>query len=321
MPEINQRPYRSQYYYSSSKIKHNQAKSPKKGPRLLKKILVLIVIALVVIGIHMSLDHKNNPISAVSTSIKKVLKSPTPSPSATPGPSSQAIAAMSNSINGVINANSNIDFDVSLIDLNTGKQESYGQDQPMTAASVGKLITAGDFLNEVEKGSQSLTETVGGYSAEYELQQMIVVSDDTAWANLNNLLTYPQLQTYASTIGINDYNSVNNTFTAQDTAHLLELLYNNKLLNASDTQLLMGYLKQANYRQYVVPAIPAEDTIYHKIGLYTDNVNDATIITHGNQAFVLVIFTNGNGAYNWPARAQMMQQIAKAALLCYFDQT
>jgi beta-lactamase class A len=300
MPEINQRPYRSQYYYSSSKIKHNQAKSPKKGPRLLKKILVLIVIALVVIGIHMSLDHKNNPIS---------------------GPSSQAIAAMSNSINGVINANSNIDFDVSLIDLNTGKQESYGQDQPMTAASVGKLITAGDFLNEVEKGSQSLTETVGGYSAEYELQQMIVVSDDTAWANLNNLLTYPQLQTYASTIGINDYNSVNNTFTAQDTAHLLELLYNNKLLNASDTQLLMGYLKQANYRQYVVPAIPAEDTIYHKIGLYTDNVNDATIITHGNQAFVLVIFTNGNGAYNWPARAQMMQQIAKAALLCYFDQT
>jgi beta-lactamase class A len=228
---------------------------------------------------------------------------------------------MSNTINGVINTNSNIVFDVAVIDLNTGQEKSYGQDQPMTAASVGKLITAADFLNEVESGKQSLTEQIDGDSAQDELGQMIVVSNDTDWEDLNNLLTYPQLQSYAATIGITDYNSLNNTFTAQDTAHLLELLYDNKLLNSSDTQLLLGYMEQANYREYIVPAIPSEDTIYHKIGLYLDNVNDAAIVTHGNQAFALVIFTNGNGAYNWPARAQMMQQIAKAALLCYFSQS
>ena len=76
-------------------------------------------------------------------------------------------------------------------------------------------------------------------------------------------------------------------------------------------------MKQANYRQYMVPAIPSYDTIYHKIGLYNDNVNDAAIITGDNQVISLVIFTNGNGTYDWPDRAILMQQITKAFLTYY----
>ncbi len=207
---------------------------------------------------------------------------------------------------------------MSIIDPADGKLAQYGDSGAFDSASVGKLITAADFLHQVEAGQESLSENLGGNTAQYELQQMIVVSDDDAWTTLNNELGYGQLQTYATQLGLSGYNATSDTIGSSDIALLLEKLYNGQLLNATDTQLFLGYMKQANYRDFIVPAVPSGDTIYHKIGLINDNVHDAAIITHGTQALVLVIFTNGNGVYNWPARATAMQQITKDALAAYW---
>jgi hypothetical protein len=134
-------------------------------------------------------------------------------------------------------------------------------------------------------------------------------------------LGYNNLQNYAdSTFGISDYQAYNNSSDSDDIALALKYLWEGKVVNANDKALLLSYLKQANYRTYIVPAIPADDTIYHKIGLYEDYVNDAAIVTSGSKAFDIVIFTDGNGTYNWTARAAMMQSVTKAALKAYFDQ-
>lgn len=230
----------------------------------------------------------------------------------------QDLVTLGSQINGVISANAGVDFSVSIIDPGDGKLAQYGDSSTFDSASVGKLITATDFLHQVETGQESLSETLGGNSAEYELQQMIVVSDDDAWATLNNELGYNQLQAYASQIGLNGYNAVNDTIGSSDIALLLEKLYKGQLLNDADTQLLLGYMKQANYRDFMVPAVPSGDTIYHKVGLINDDVHDAAIIIHGSQSLIVVIFTNGNGVYNWPARALAMQQITKDALAAYW---
>jgi beta-lactamase class A len=231
------------------------------------------------------------------------------------------LGTLGQNVNSIINANSGIDISVNLIDLNGGQAEHYGTDETFLAASTAKILTAEYFLHQVEAGQESLSETINGSSAQYELQQMIVVSDDNAWAALNDELGYDNLQNYAdSVLGINDYQAYNNVLSSGDIALALQKLWDGSLLNSSDTQLLLSYLKQANYRQYIVPAVPADDTIYHKIGLYEDNVHDAAIITHGSQAFVIVIFTNGNGMYDWPARATTMQSITKDALSAYFNQ-
>ena len=228
---------------------------------------------------------------------------------------------LNNSVNSVIDNNQNIDFEVSSVDItNDDKQLTYGQSGPMTAGSVSKILTAADYLNEVELGKQSLSQTFeDGDTASYALKQMIVVSDDDAWEDLNDQLSYLQLQDYANKIGVNSYQWQNNTLSAYDTANLLAKLYEGKLLNKEYTDLLLGYLKQANYREFIVPAVPSYDTVYHKIGEYNDNVNDAAIITNKNQSIVvtLAIFTNGNGTYQWTQRAEMMQQITKAFLTYY----
>jgi beta-lactamase class A len=311
-PKQPKRPYYN--YYSNQRLPEQPHKALviKRKHRLRRIFISLIVLILLVV----SVDHF---LPKTKTTFKSVVNKTTahieaPKPAQANLIDSAKLSAMGNTINNIISQNSGIDISVSLIDLNSNQTEHYGTSEAFTAASTTKVITAAYFLQQVEAGKQSLTETINGSTAQYELQQMIVVSDDNAWAALNNALGYSQLQSYANSIGLSSFQAVPNTVTSDDMAHIMDRLYEGNLLNPTYTQLLLSYLKEANYREYIVPAVPAGDTIYHKIGLYEDNVNDEAIITSSSKAFVIVIFTNGNGAYNWPGRAVTMQQITKAVL-------
>lgn len=194
---------------------------------------------------------------------------------------------------------------------------TYGSNDAFDGASTGKLLTAIDYLHHVEQGTASLNQKIDGQSAQYLLKIMIINSDDTAWETLNNYLSHEDLSDYAGNIGFNNYDPWTNSFTASDVAMLLQQLYDGKLVNASHRSLLLSYLARANYRGYVVAAVPSNDTVYHKIGIDEDTVNDATIIKSDDHYVVLVIFTDGHGTYNWNARAQLMQMIAKDAMAAY----
>jgi beta-lactamase class A len=225
---------------------------------------------------------------------------------------------MKATINKVINNNPDINLQIAITNINNGDEYNFGQTSPMTAGSVSKIIVATDFLKEVEDGSQSMDETLDdGNTASVDLNSMIVQSSDSAWQAFIDQLTQNQIQKYATSIGVTTFNFNDNSLTARDTSDVLASLYDGSLLNISDTQLILSYLKSANYKQFILPAVPNTDTVYHKIGLYSDNVNDATIITNDNQTISLVIFTNGNGVYNWDQRAQLMQEITKAVLDYY----
>jgi beta-lactamase class A len=194
---------------------------------------------------------------------------------------------------------------------------SLGDNSVFDGASTAKLLTAADFLHHVESGSASLNMQIDSESAGQWLSAMIINSDDTAWSELNTYLTHPDLLSYANKIGYSNYDPDTNTFTASDTALLLNKLYSGSLLNSQDTNLMMKYLGEANYRQYIVAAVPAGDKVYHKIGIDNDTINDAAIITSNNEYLVLVIFTNGNGSYDWSSRQQLIQTITKDAVQAY----
>jgi beta-lactamase class A len=222
----------------------------------------------------------------------------------------KATATFAGQVNAIIAANPQISFSVSTVVPLSGAKH-YGSTDTFLGASTTKLITAADFLHRVEIGQDTLTETIAGSSAEHLLEIMIVNSDNTAWDTLNSYLTYPGVQEYAHSIGLTSFDSHVNSITSDDIANILNQIYNGSLLNAADRDLLLGWMKIANYRQYVVPAVPADDTIYHKIGLYADNVHDATIITHGSSQLILVIYTSGSDIAGRPG---VMQSIATDAI-------
>lgn len=296
--------YAYNYHQNYSRSPHPRPLPPKKKrhwlalvPALALSVLIILVLQHLIFAKH-ALGHE------VKAKVVKPL-------------TSAQLAKLSNNINQIINNNQDIDIAVSVIDLKTSAHQNYGLQDPFEAASTGKLITATDFLHHVEQGSDSLNETINGDTAKYELQQMIVISDNDAWQTFNDLLGHDDLESYASSLGITNYSADYNTLTADDIAILLQKLYTNQLLNKSDTQLLLGYMAKANENNYIGPAAPSDAKFYHKAGILDDRVHDAAIIDNGKRPIVLVIFTREDGDEDYTNRAQIIQQITAQVLRSY----
>jgi beta-lactamase class A len=173
-----------------------------------------------------------------------------------------------NRVQEIINQNPRVKLSVSAIDLSDGSSVHVGKSGAMNAASCGKVLTAALFLHNVETGSASLSDKLGGYSSRYQLQQLIQQSDDN-------------------------------------------------LLNAYHTQILLSFMQNTNYENFISPAVPDSYRIYHKVGFIDTEINDAAIITNGQQKFVLTIFSDNPAAADGSdtlERTELIQKITKAAL-------
>lgn len=294
-------------------------------------ILLLLVVLLLLPGTHSSRAAARQPepeVPAVPTDSLQAdqkdlssvdydkLKQYITAATAPPAPVPVDTTNMDNQINTIIADNADITFGVSIKDVNTGAFYNYGYLDAMTCASVSKVLTAVDYYKQVELGLRSLdTVMVNGNTAQYNIEQMIVVSDNDAWHTLNDDLTYPQIQEYARSIGINSYLWNGNVMSSSDTALLFADLYERKLISEPNTQQLLAYMEIANFRDLIIPAVPPHDTVYHKAGWYSAYLNDAAIITNATNTIVVSIYTDSNTTYYDKARvAPLMQQITTAAL-------
>jgi beta-lactamase class A len=196
-------------------------------------------------------------------------------------------------------------------------QISLGADQTYDAASIGKLITAAAYLHGVDTKSQELSQQLDGEPASFWLNQMITNSDDQAWNVLNTYLTHSLLTKYAVSVGLSSYYADSNRISAKDIAIMLNRLQNGTLLSKLSSQRLISYMTDANYRQYILPAVPKDDKVYHKVGFDNDTVNDAAVMYRGGTWVVLVIFTDGNGTYHLEDRAKLIQDITQVVVRTY----
>jgi beta-lactamase class A len=228
----------------------------------------------------------------------------------------QANVKFAGEVNAIITDNPGITFSVSTVTPLTGPKH-YGNSDSYLAGSTTKVLTAAAYLHKIEIGKARLNQKIDGSNAKSLLRAMVVNSDDNAWSELNYYLSYDDITAYAKSIGLNTYDWQQNAISSNDMASLMAQIYSGSLLNVADRTLLLSWLKAANYRDFIVPAVPSDDVIYHKVGLYEDNVNEATIVAQGPQRLVLVIFTDGHGMQNWPGRAQIMRQIATDAINDY----
>jgi beta-lactamase class A len=221
--------------------------------------------------------------------------------------------AMDAQIAKLLQDNPSLDASITITDIESGKTYQYGDTAAFQAASVTKLLTAALYLHNVEDGSLSLDDTIGTSTAGTLLEGLIVDSDNDAWSALNNVLTEKGLETYANDQGLASYDASLNIITSQDTAALLTKLYKRQLLNEVNTDLLLSYMEQAGYSEYIPAAIPAGVTVYHKAGFLDDRFNDAAIVDDGKHAYVLAIFSKAAGTYDPAQGKALFHAVAKAA--------
>lgn len=215
----------------------------------------------------------------------------------------------------LVQKNGHLQLAVAAVDIKTGRSYAAGTQTPVVAASTTKLITACLYLKGVESGKYSLGDKVLGYSGREALRLLINRSHDGVWQEFNRQLRHKGLSEYARGLGITDYNPDTNRIGAAGLARLMSKMYSGDLLNAAHTDMLLSFMQKTNYENFIPPAVPSHLKLYHKVGLFEDQVNDAAIISDGKNHFVLVILTNGGGSHNWSERAELMQDITRRAVV------
>lgn len=224
---------------------------------------------------------------------------------------------MSEQINAIIAEHPELDISVAVYDIKGEKQHVYGVDAAYVAASVSKLLTATYLLHSTEEGTVNISEVLQGVPLSTHLQRLIVNSDNDSWRALNDKLVRANLMNYASDAGLEHYSSVDNTVRTKDVALLLKKIYAGELLNAENTQLLLGHMEKANRNQYIAKGIPQGTKFYHKAGWLDDRIHDVAIVEHPDRPFTIAIFSKSRNTAYPPAALNIFGRITQATANTY----
>ena len=202
------------------------------------------------------------------------------------------IAGMNDALQAAVDSDQKIHASVTLVDLDTGITYQAGLTQSFTAASTTKVLTAVAYLHEVELGKATLDQTLdNGMTAQQAMQQMIEVSDNDAWAALDDALGSYRT-TYAQALGMKSFDASDNSITTADEAKLLTKLAQGSLLTNAHQELLYNLMANTDSTNLISAILPTGSTVYHKYGELGSELHDAAIVTMGSHHFILVIFTN-----------------------------
>jgi beta-lactamase class A len=213
-------------------------------------------------------------------------------------------------LNQAINANgSRLEAAATLIDLDNDKEYDAGEaSYAFKAASTAKVLTAVAYMHEVELGHATLSQSIGGTSAQQQIKQMIEVSDNTAWANLDDFLGDDELQAYASSIGMSG-------FTTGEYSTMLQQLYQGKLISTDHRAILYDYMSHTDSTNLIQAALPGDAVVYHKYGQLEGELHDAAIIGYHGRHFVLVIYTKNPDASTdmYDSQTTLIHAVTRAA--------
>lgn len=233
------------------------------------------------------------------------------------GPASGPInAGLGAEIDGIIDANSEYQIGVALVDLSggadsTGTVHSYGVEEAFVAASTAKVLAAAAYYHLVETGGASLDDRLGDYTAGFQLKEMIQESDNDSWSLIMDAVGHGELSDYAESLGL-DYSPETNTLTPDGMARILAGLYSGTLLDSADTAQLLSYMQDTNYESLIPAAVPAGIAVFHKYGLLDDELHDAAILAKDGTAYALVIYTKGDDLADVPERTEAIHQLTEA---------
>ena len=192
-------------------------------------------------------------------------------------------------------------------------------DKPFVSASIIKLAILGTLLDQTQSGVLSLDDsaTVGpsdivggtgviqasGAGGSYTYRQlaayMIQDSDNTATNLIIDAVGMPAVSEYASEIGLTqtvlnrrmmDFAAGDENYTsANDVAHILQLIYQGKLVSPDASEFALDLLKGQHDDAGLLEGLPAGSVFAHKTGTLDGVFNDGGIVLDRNPYVMVVL--------------------------------
>lgn len=181
-------------------------------------------------------------------------------------------------------------WSIFILDLDTGEEQGYNQDQVMEGASTLKLLTALAVRDAVLTKQIDLDSVVSGATIDEHLTVMINRSDNNSWEILNNTVTFERLTQVTSRLDLKKTNVFENTTTARDVGKLLSEIYQTR--EQDETSAIIYKSMKNTETEGRIPEGLAELEVYHKSGTFDAHIHDAAIVLD-DKPFILVIFSQG----------------------------
>lgn len=246
--------------------------------------------------------------STASQAGRQQASAPTATPTPTQAPVRPASAASESSANlaaRAIAAARNVagpDGRIGIAGRNlvTGQRLNIAAEQTFPAASVGKVALLVEVYRQNASGSMSMTE-----NQRADLRAMIVQSDNDAANRLLEALSARAVNANLQALGLIGTKLVNpfglarvvgnpaNVTTPADMARLMEMMANEQLVSASASREMRGLLLQSQDGSKLRRGLPNDARVAHKSGWYEGVANDVGIVSHGQNLYVLGVFTDG----------------------------
>ena len=195
-------------------------------------------------------------------------------------------------------------------------------DEPFVSASIIKLAILGTLLDQAQSGALSLDDSVtvgpsdivggtgviqasgagGSYTYRQLAAYMIQDSDNVATNLIIDAVGMSAVNEYASEIGLTqtalnrrmmDFAAGDENYTsANDVAHMLQLIYQGKLVSSDASEFALDLLKGQHDNAGLLEGLPAGSVFAHKTGTLDGVYNDGGIALDRNPYVMVVLSGN-----------------------------
>lgn len=192
-------------------------------------------------------------------------------------------------------------------------------DEPFVSASIIKLAILGTLLDQAQSGALSLDDSVtvgpsdivggtgviqasgagGSYTYRQLAAYMIQDSDNVATNLIIDAVGMSAVNEYASEIGLTqtalnrrmmDFAAGDENYTsANDVAHMLQLIYQGKLASSDASEFALDLLKGQHDNAGLLEGLPAGSVFAHKTGTLDGVFNDGGIVFDRNPYVMVVL--------------------------------
>ena len=206
------------------------------------------------------------------------------------------------------------EFGIAALDLGSGRMVSINGDTPFPMASTVKLAIAATYLAQVDHGRRSLSDRIGGSSAESLMERMLIHSDNVAtdmllanlggpttvqsWLAFNNLTGIRIDRTIAQLLqSRRDLRDMRDSSSPHSMLSLLKLVNSGPALTTASRSYLLSLMARcATGRNRMKALLPSFTLVEHKTGTLDGLTDDVGFITlpDGRRVAVAMFARGGN---------------------------
>jgi beta-lactamase class A len=233
-----------------------------------------------------------------------------------------------------------IDISIYFEYLNTGANISINPDTRFTPASLIKLPVAMVAMKKIELGTwqadNELVVTTGDLDvnsgdlykhyvvgSRFKIADLVKISleksDNTAHNMLFRNLSGDDTQTMIDAIGLYDLFDNDLQVTAKEYSRIARALYTASYLRREQSQQVLEWLTQAEFKDHLSQGIPADVRFAHKYGVHKElgTYSDSGIVYYPNRPYILTVMIHGKDKdflKNKMRAESLMKQISQKSI-------